>query len=217
MWTKICGLTDPENAAAVCEVPGVAAVGLNFFGKSKRFVARRQAFAVRAAIPQRVEPVGLFVNESAHTIRYVCEKLDLFTAQLHGTEPPSLVKELAPLRVIRAIRVPNGRIADAVNMTLEAIGPVDNLDAILLDAASERGLGGTGQTIDWAEVGRCDRGGWPRLILAGGLTPENVAEAVRQARPDGVDVASGVEDSPGSKDVAAVRAFVEAANAAVTA
>ena len=211
MWTKICGLTDPENAAEVCAVPGVAAVGLNFWKKSKRFVSQRAAVEVREAVPTRVEPVGLFVNETAKTVRYVCERLDLFSVQLHGTEPPSLVKELAPLRVIRAIRVPRGQVADAVNMTLEAIGAVGNLDAVLLDAASDRGLGGTGETLDWAEVGACDRSGWPRVILAGGLTPENAAEAVRLAKPDGVDAASGVESEPGVKDAGRVRGLVEAA------
>lgn len=211
MWTKICGLTDPANAAAVCKIEGVTAVGLNFFEKSKRYVRGRRAVDVRKAIPSRVQTVGLFVNATPLTIRYVCERLRIETVQLHGTEPPSLVKELSPLKVIRAIRVPNGRIADAVGMTLEAIGEAENLDAVLLDAASEKGLGGTGERIDWAELAACDRSGWPRVILAGGLTPGNVAEAVAVARPNGVDAASGVELEPGLKDADAVRQFVRQA------
>ena len=211
MWTKICGLTDPANAAAVCKIDGVSAVGLNFFEKSKRYIRGRRAVDVRKAIPSRVQPIGLFVNASPLTIRYVCERLKFDTVQLHGTEPPSLVRELAPLKVIRAIRVPKGRIADAVGMTLEAVGEADNLDAILLDAVSEKGLGGTGERIEWAELAACDRTAWPRVILAGGLTPGNVAEAVAVAKPDGVDVASGVELEPGVKDADAVRRFVREA------
>ena len=212
MWVKICGVTDPANAKAVAATPGVSAVGLNFFAKSPRFISRKQAVEVRRAVGRTAVPVGLFVNESVTTIRYVCERLQIDTVQLHGSEPAETVRDLSPLRVIRVIRVPNGRIAEAVGLTLDSVGDAENLEAILLDAASETALGGTGRRLDWDELARCERATWPRMILAGGLRPENVAEAVATVRPDGVDAASGVESTVGVKAIDAVRRFAAAAS-----
>lgn len=212
MWTKVCGVIDADNAAAVADC-GVDAIGLNFFRRSKRFIGD-QARSVRDAIGSDAAAIGLFVNETATTIQYACERFSLDAVQLHGDEPASLVAELAPIPVYRAVRVPNGQIAKTVRDVLDGIGDVENLAGVLLDAHSTAGLGGTGESIDWHEVGGLSRENWPPLVLAGGLTPTNVAEAVTTAHPWGVDVASGVESSPGFKDVEAVRTFVTAARSA---
>ena len=200
---KICGITRPEDAVAAAEV-GADAIGLVFYPKSRRGVSPEQAEAILAALPPFVTPVALFVNEEVERIRAICQGLGVRTVQLHGDEPPDVARELAPLAVIKAFRV----------------GSPDDLKALegypasayLLDACVEGKYGGTGRSFDWRLAAAARRHG--RIIVAGGLTPENVAEAVRVARPYGVDASSGVESAPGVKDRAKMAAFVAAARGA---
>lgn len=221
MWIKVCGCTDPQNAAAVANA-GVTAIGLNFFPGSKRYVGDR-AEAVRDAIGDSAEVVGLFVNEPVDRILETAGRLALDSIQLHGDEPPEVIESLREYEVYRAVRVPNGAIAETISKQIAAhqqSGPsriatsaasnltASNLTAFLIDAASTRGLGGTGESVDWLELNRAMQPDWPQIVLAGGLSPSNVRSAIEVVRPFGVDVASGVESEPGFKDIAAVERFV---------
>jgi phosphoribosylanthranilate isomerase len=202
---KICGICRAEDAAAAAAA-GADAIGL-VFAESPRHVSVAQAQAIVAELPPSVTPVALFVNESPGSMLGTCEVLGIRTVQLHGDEPPQVARQLAAagVRVIRAFRI--GEEAD-----LDAIRGYP-ASAYLLDSKVKGKAGGTGVALDWALAARAAALG--RTILAGGLTPENVAEAIRRVRPYGVDVSSGVERAPGVKDAAKVRAFVAAARAAL--
>ena len=207
---KICGITTPEDAA-LAAAAGADGVGINFYAGSKRFVAPDKAKEIARAVPAGVAKVGVFVNSPVEKIQKLADEVPLDFVQLHGDEPAEMVGDLAPLEVIKAIRVEGTSLAP-VEEFLTACGFAPNLRGILLDAYSPSEYGGTGESLDWQALGQRKNqfGGLP-LILAGGLTPENVASAIRQAQPDGVDVGSGVESSPGVKDAAQVQAFIEAA------
>ncbi|HQR29153.1 MAG TPA: phosphoribosylanthranilate isomerase, partial [Anaeromyxobacteraceae bacterium] len=191
------GITRLEDALAAARL-GAAALGFNFWPRSSRFVAADDARAIIAALPPFVTAVGVFVDQPEEELRAVAARTGIQVFQLHGDEPPALCARL-PLPVVKAI--PADRAADRV---LLASYPVR---AFLLDTPSPD-RGGTGRTFDWslaagvAEVAP--------VILAGGLRPENVAEAVRAVRPWAVDVASGVESSPGVKDPERMARFVDA-------
>ncbi len=202
---KICGICRPEDAVAAAEA-GADAIGL-VFAESPRHVSVAQAQAILAELPPFVTPVALFVNESLGSMVGKCEVLGIRTVQLHGDEPPEVARQLAAcdLCVIRAFRI--GSEAD-----LEALKGYPAA-AYLLDAKVAGKRGGSGVALDWALAARAT--GLGRIILAGGLTPDNVAEAIRSVRPYGVDVSSGVESAPGRKDAAKVRAFVQAAREAL--
>jgi phosphoribosylanthranilate isomerase len=204
---KICGVTRPEDAADIADA-GADAIGLNFYPSSPRFVSDEQAEEIIAALPAHVAKVGVFVNADASAIRDKVQRLGLDWVQLHGDEPPEFITELPGLAVIRAVR-----LQDRVSVVLPSTkGKLIRLpNAVLIDAFSASAYGGTGTTVVWEAIPEARRrlAGLP-VILAGGLTPENVAEAIRVARPDAVDVASGVESSPGIKDLAKVRDFVAA-------
>ena len=208
---KICGLTSVEDTQAVVAA-GADALGLNFYEKSSRFVAAQVAEQIVASIPSTVAKVGVFVNASEKYIRNQVENLQLNYVQLHGDEPPAFLLALANLKLIKAFRVGPEGIAcvDKYLSECQQLGRLPN--AILLDAFSRTAYGGTGQTIDWNAV--CDlRKSWATMpiILAGGLNPENVEQAILAAQPTAVDTASGVESSPGVKDHSKIAAFVMAA------
>lgn len=217
---KICGITTVEDALAVVEA-GADAVGLNFYPKSARYLQPRDEEAVAAALAKKVVKVGLFVNASEERVRATFERLGLDLIQLHGDESPEFVSRLGGLPVMRAFRVG----ADGLGPVYEYIERTEELGcrllAVLVDSFRKGSYGGTGQVADWATVaayGACPKmsgESLPPLVLAGGLTPENVAEAVGVVRPAAVDTASGVESSPGKKDPASVKAFVRAARAAL--
>lgn len=220
---KICGITSVEDARVVVEA-GVDAVGLNFYPQSPRYLRPQVAEAVAAAFPSEVLKVGLFVNAAEGEICERFERLGLDLIQLHGDEPPEFVARLANLLgrlpLMRAFRVGAeglGPVYEYIERTADLGCP---LRAVLVDSYRKGSYGGTGQVADWAVVAGYGatpgmaRDDLPALVLAGGLTPENVAEAVAAVRPAAVDTASGVESSPGKKDPAAVRAFVAAARAA---
>jgi phosphoribosylanthranilate isomerase len=200
---KICGVTRPDDAVAAADA-GADAIGLIFFEGSRRCVAPEQARSILAELPPYVTPVGLFVDESPERIRQICGPLGIRTVQLHGDEPPELVQELADLCVVKAFRVRG-------EADLEPLAAYP-AHAYLLDSKVEGSRGGTGVSFDWALAAHARRHG--RIIVAGGLRPENVAEAVRVARPYGVDASSGVESEPGKKDRAKMQAFVAAARGA---
>lgn len=200
---KICGITRPEDAAAAADA-GADAIGL-VFAESPRRVSLDQARAVVDALPPFVTPVALFVDEAAEVIRETCASLGVSTVQLHGRETPEFALSLRGLCVIKAFRI--GAEAD-----LEPIAGYPAA-AYLLDSKVKGRAGGTGVPLDWALAARATSLG--RIILAGGLRPENVASAIRRVVPYGVDVSSGVESEPGKKDPAKVWAFVAAARAAL--
>lgn len=211
-WIKICGIRDAQTAAAAAEA-GADAIGLVLAPGSPRTVDRQQAKAIVQALPQGVAPVGLFVDAAADEVRRTAQEVGLTTVQLHGRETPQEVAALAPLRVIKAV----GVWAQAGKRALATWrGGPPNLAALLLDAAADDGgpAGGTGQRVDWGVLAQWTAQGalegLAAVILAGGLTPENVGEAIRRLRPWGVDVSSGVERRRGQKDVGRIRAFCQA-------
>lgn len=211
---KICGVTTLVDALAAAR-SGADAIGLNFFPGSKRFVAPERAREIAAALPPAVSKVGVFVNAGEADIRRAFDLLGLDAVQLHGDEPPAFLAKLADLPLVRAFRLDAGGLA-AVDSYLSKCGGLGVLPRmILLDAHVPGQYGGTGSTLDWAALGGAapsiDR---PATIVAGGLTPANVATAIRLARPAAVDTAGGVEYAPGKKDHAMVAAFVAAARAA---
>jgi phosphoribosylanthranilate isomerase len=199
---KICGITNGDDArhAADC---GADALGFVFYAGSPRCVTPEQVREIVAGLPPFVTRVGLFVNEHPGRIRAIVGACGLDVVQLHGDEPPEACV-LPPCRVIKGVRP--RREAD---LTALAAYPVA---ALLVDAAVPGQFGGTGQRADWELAARL--AARQRVILAGGLTPANVAAAVRQVRPYGVDVASGVESAAGRKDPDRVAQFIRMAKEA---
>jgi phosphoribosylanthranilate isomerase len=216
---KICGITNVADALAAVDA-GADAIGLNFYHGSKRCVSVAEARRIADALTYETDRIGVFVNATTDEIRRICEEASLHLIQLHGDEPPELLNSLNKDHdVIRALRL-DERGARAIREDWEAwccagdFGP----DAILVDAAAGGQYGGTGRTVDWQSlVGYQQWLDEIPLILAGGLTPDNVAEAIRIVRPHAVDVASGVESAAGKKDAAKMRDFVAAARAAFAA
>ncbi len=200
---KVCGLTDLDQARAVCEA-GADAVGFVFAEKSPRLVSREEVRQIIKKLPPMVQSIGVFVNESVDVIREIVSFCGIDMVQLHGSESPGFCKLLAP-RVIKAFRVRDEMV---LNQIEDYRGKVRG---ILLDAWSRQSEGGTGRVFDWRIAGDAVSSCGMPVILAGGLGPDNVREAVSRVRPWGVDVSSGVEISPGDKDIQKVRRFIEAA------
>jgi phosphoribosylanthranilate isomerase len=200
---KICGVTRVEDAR-VAWAAGADALGLNFYPRSPRYVTAETAAALARTRPALGAVVGVFVNESPDVIRARVRECGLTAVQLHGDEPPEACAGYG-VPVIKALRV---RGAEDVERARTYVGAGD-VATLLLDGAAP-GYGGGGVGFDWSLVARLSEAGVP-VLVAGGLHPGNVQEAVRATRPYGVDVASGVEVSPGIKDAEAVRAFVRAA------
>jgi len=212
---KICGITRVEDALAAAE-SGADAVGLNFYPKSRRAIDLARAAEIVAALPEGITKVGLFVNAEPKTICGTFDRLGLDLVQLHGDEPPEFIADLGGRPVLRAFRLgPEGLkpVADYLTACRQQGTP---LAGVLFDALVEGSYGGTGKVADWSVVATYQRqiGSAPPCVLAGGLTPTNVADAIRTAHPCGVDTSSGVEVSPGLKDPALVAAFVQAARSA---
>ena len=198
---KICGITRLEDALAAARL-GADAVGFNFWPRSKRHVAPDAAAAIVRRLPPSVACFGVFVDPTRAELERAVAVSGVGAVQLHGDEPPALCLGLG-VPVVKAIRVRDGH--DLAQLATYEVR------AFLLDSASP-GYGGSGATFDWslaAEVAR-----ELPVLLAGGLTPENVAEAVATVRPLGVDVASGVETAPGVKDAARMETFIRRAKGA---
>lgn len=211
---KICGITSVGDARAVAAA-GADAVGLNFYAKSPRYVGVEKAREIVGALPDELVKVGLFVNAAEEEVCETFDRLGLDLIQLHGDEPPEFLARLGGRPVMRAFRLGEaglgpvrGYLADC--RQLECVPRW-----VLVDASVEGSYGGTGEVADWRTLREYPRDSdSPPLVLAGGLTPGNVAEAIRTVRPAAVDTASGVEARPGRKDPAAVEAFVRAARRA---
>lgn len=196
---KVCGLTRAGDAAAAAEL-GAFAVGVICWPGSRRAVTMEQATRVMAAVPAGVVRVGVFVNQGLEEMRRWCEQVPFDNVQLHGDEPDALVNE-APRPVIRALSPE--RPGDEEIFERLPSGVV-----VLVDRYDPVKRGGTGHVTDWGVASR-----WAarrRVMLSGGLTADNVAEAIRTVKPWAVDVASGVEASPGIKDAERLRAFFRA-------
>jgi phosphoribosylanthranilate isomerase len=202
---KICGITKLEDVR-ICLETAVDMIGLNFYPKSSRHVEPQLARAIRLAIGGNAEAIGVFVHASPDEVRRIARHVDIGSVQLHGDYSPEECAELArEFRVIRALPLTEEfRPEDAT-----AFRGCD----ILLDAAYEELHGGGGEQCDWNKARAT--GGYARFsLLAGGLTPSNVVEALRAVRPDAVDVCSGVECAPGVKDHRLITEFVSAVRGA---
>ena len=194
---KICGMTQLKDALFAVE-QGVNAVGFIFYKKSPRAVTMKTVREIIRKLPPLVDTVGVFVNESAERLNKIADYCGLDLVQLHGEESPAFCRKIHR-RVIKAFRVKD----------LQSIKQLEKfpVSGFLLDTFSDDLHGGTGKTFDWNLALPAKKMG--PVILAGGLTPRNILQAVRQVRPYGVDVCSGVEKSPGIKDLEKVRAFLK--------
>ncbi|WP_040548395.1 phosphoribosylanthranilate isomerase [Pedosphaera parvula] len=200
---KICGITNIEDGMAAAEA-GANAIGLMFYEQSPRNVSLQTAAKIANQLPPYVIKVGVFVNPTEELVSRAVTDCGLNVLQFHGEETPEFC-QLFPVMSIKAFR-----IKDAESLNALTDYPTD---AWLLDAYVAGQLGGTGAKFNWDLAVAAKNRGRP-IFLAGGLTPENVADAIRQVQPYAVDVSSGVESAPGKKDHAKVRAFIQAAKSA---
>lgn len=202
-WVKICGITNVGDAEHAVRA-GASAIGLNFVPSSRRRVELEVAREIAEVVRGRIEVVGVFADEPAERLVEIAAAVGLDRLQLHGNEPAELVADLP--RAFKALGV-----AGAADVIGARAFPGELL---LLDAKVQGASGGTGHTFDWSLLGEivAER----RIVLAGGLTPDNVQDAVRRVKPYGVDVASGVEPpgSPGQKDAEKILRFVREARSA---
>jgi phosphoribosylanthranilate isomerase len=212
---KICGIITLADGMTAAQA-GADLLGFIFYPKSPRYIAPEQAAEITQGI--RVEMgdaaprfVGVFVNEDVDHLLAVYQTAGLDYAQLHGGEPPALLQKLQPW-AFKALRPGTPQEAQADAEWYGDFGPPDG-PQLLIDAYDPDVYGGTGKKADWFAAADLART-YPRLLLAGGLTPENVAQAIGTVRPWGVDVSSGVERAPGHKDPDAIHAFIRHARAA---
>jgi phosphoribosylanthranilate isomerase len=201
---KICGITSWADARRACEA-GADFLGFNFCRSSPRYIEPARARRIVRRLPRNVAAVGVFVDEREETMRKTAHAVGLECVQLHGDETPARVARLRRLlpriTLIKAIRVRK-------TLRREQLDRFRDASAILLDGFGGRRRGGTGRKFDWSLVPREKTS--RRLFLAGGLTPGNVAEAIRAVRPYAIDVCSGVESAPGKKDPAKIKALMRA-------
>jgi phosphoribosylanthranilate isomerase len=197
---KICGITSIEDAEAAVEA-GADALGLVFYSGSPRYVTLEQAVEISAILPASIQRVGVFVDAEEGFVRERMEAVGLDTVQFHGGETPEYCGRFGTVDVWKAFRVEGPESLSSL--------PAYETAAWLLDSHVRGIAGGTGARFNWDLAVEAKRHGRP-IVLAGGLTPENVGEAVQKVRPWGVDVSSGVERAPGRKIAARMKAFVEA-------
>jgi phosphoribosylanthranilate isomerase len=201
---KICGITNWTDARTSVEA-GANFLGFNFYRESPRYISPIAAARIIKRLPKSIKAVGVFVNESEGNVLVTARIAGLHQVQLHGDESPEAVAHLRrEFPVIKAIRVRD-------KLRPSQLIQFSNADAFLLDGFDGKLRGGTGRIFDWRVVRRA--GVKKRLFLAGGLTPENIAEAIRIARPYAVDVCSGVEARPGKKDTRRIAEFMRAVRA----
>jgi phosphoribosylanthranilate isomerase len=205
---KICGITNLEDAQIAID-SGADAIGFNFYRGSKRFVDERDAAVIIQRIQGAITTVGVFVNHSIAEILETQSIAKFDVIQLHGDETQRFVNELRSetnSKIIKAFRV-------SAEFDVESVDRY-NVDAVLLDSFSTMEYGGTGNTLDWNIAAKA-AARFSDVYLAGGLTPDNVALAIRKVKPSSVDVASGVESSPGKKDPIKVATFMKSAKEAI--
>lgn len=194
---KICGITNADDARDAVAL-GADALGF-IFADSPRKISVKDAKPIIKSLPPFISCVGLFVNEYVERAQEVCGHCGIHTIQLHGDEPPEGLSDLTGYKVIKAFRVRDKSVLDTLKNYSSA-------DAFLLDGYVEGEMGGAGAVFPW-EIAR-DAKEFGQIIIAGGLTPENVADAVTIAQPYAVDVSSGVEKSPGKKDKELMKKFI---------
>jgi phosphoribosylanthranilate isomerase len=211
---KVCGLTEVANALA-CASAGADWIGLNFHPTSPRSIPVERGAELASALRGQAEPVGLFVDRPIAEVVEIASRVGLGTIQLHGEESPEYLLQLStslahPPQIVRAFRLSDPASVDRMVAYLDRAGDLGcSPFAVLVDAHVPSQSGGTGRSIPREVLDRLPP--HPRLILAGGLDPSNVADRVALVRPWMVDVASGVESSPGIKDIDRVTAFIEEA------
>lgn len=204
IFVKICGIKELDDALAAVEA-GADALGFNFWRPGERYIAPHAAGRIIERLPAVIMKVGVFVDEEPEEVRRIARETGLSAVQLHGRETPEYVTGLSSIKSWKAFRVDESFQAARL--------AAYQVDAFLLDGAGAA-PGGNAAPFDWARAREAREFG--RVILAGGLGPDNVAAAIRAAEPWGVDVASGVESAPGRKDQARMRQFIEAARGAKT-
>jgi len=203
MKIKICGITN-ANDAAQAVASGADALGFVLYRKSPRFVEPATVRALVADLPPFILSVGVFVNESAEVVRNVMDACGLSLAQLHGDETAAYCQHLGR-PALKALRLKDR----GSFLALAEFQGRANIRGFVIDAFSDQAYGGTGHTADWTLAAEAAKAA--PILLAGGLTPANVSEAIQSVRPYGVDVSSGVEAAPGRKDPAKVKAFIDCA------
>ncbi len=197
MRVKICGITQTKQGQEIAAL-GASSLGFICVEQSPRYLAPDQIRAIADSLPTEIDKVGVFANHSLAEIAHIVEQAHLTAVQLHGPESPEFCLQLrqamAPdIELIKAFRIKSAQ-------SLESTAAyVDCVDTLLLDAYHPQMLGGTGKTINWQDLAQFK----PELpwMLAGGLTPDNIKEALARLQPDGIDLSSGVERSPGDKDL----------------
>lgn len=194
---KICGISNLADAQAAVDA-GADALGFNFYRPSPRYIAPPDAHKIIQQLPGTVLKVGVFVNEGIHAVERIAAEAGLSAVQLHGDESPEYCRELSGTYVIKAFGAGD-------NLHLETY----DVDAIMLDTKDDLLHGGTGRTFDWSIAKQANKS-VPKLFLAGGLSPENVAQAIATVRPYAVDACSSLEERLGKKNHERMRAFVEA-------
>jgi phosphoribosylanthranilate isomerase len=196
---KICGITNLDDAL-VAVGAGADALGFNFYPPSSRYIEPDAARRIIEQLPDTILPVGVFVNESSQSVKAIAQDVGLRALQLHGDELPDYCNQLNDWFVIKTFAVKEGFDETATSRY--------EVNAIMLDASHKELKGGTGQVIDWSIARRIRDQGKP-MFLAGGLSPENVANAIKTVEPYAVDSCSALESAPGRKDHDRVKAFVK--------
>jgi phosphoribosylanthranilate isomerase len=204
MRIKICGITQPDQGKAIANL-GATALGFICVRQSPRYVTSAQIQTIISQLPAKIDSIGVFVNTTAEEISQVVTESGLTGIQLHGGESPEFCQQLRQLlpqtEIIKAFRIKSSE------SLLETNAYLDCVDTLLLDAYHPRLFGGTGKTLDWETLAKfCPSCPW---LLAGGLTPDNVLDALKQLNPTGIDLSSGVERSPGDKDLEKVARLFE--------
>ena len=202
---KICGITNLDDALAAVDA-GADALGFNFYARSPRYISPVAARELINQLPASILKVGVFVNEDLRSLLRIVSEANVSAVQLHGDESPDYCRQLRGKYVIKAFGATN-------NFDWNAVGVYD-VEAIMLDTKDDVLRGGTGRVFDWSLVERANGSTanrpTPKLFLAGGLSPENVAEAIAMVEPYAVDACSSLEETPGKKNHERVRAFVKA-------
>lgn len=208
IWIKICGITRNADARAAVDL-GADALGAVFYAPSSRAIAVTRLADIFAGVHESVQVTALFVDPSPQEVEAVLDCNVVSRLQFHGEESESFCRSFG-MPYFKAIRVGGGQMPD-VNSVVSAIAEHQAAELILLDSYCQKAPGGTGMTFDWelaaAIVAATDK----RVVLAGGLSPDNIGDAVNKVRPYGVDVSTGVESAPGIKDKDKLRQFIEGA------